>query len=200
MVKRLTMISILLAVCLVLAFPTSAAQMGSVSIRKVTLPVEIYRVAEKSGEATSVFAKALSEPLTQEILTPETARKLKTYAETNKLKGQTATPDGNKEISFAALEEGYYLICSRAEKGEFAPFLVRIPMTIGQKLVYDIEATPKVQTPNTPNTPATPVKPKPNIPQTGNVQWPKYLMLVLGGAAIVAGFVEVLRGREKTYE
>lgn len=198
--KRLTMISILLAVCFALVFPASAAQMGSVSIRNVTLPVVIHKVAEKNGEATSAFAKALSEPLTQETLTPETARKLKTYAETNKIKGQTAAPDGSEEISFTALEEGYYLICSRAEKGEFAPFLVRIPMTIGQKLVYDIEATPKAQIPDTPNTPATPVKPKPNIPQTGNIQWPKYLLLVLGGAAIVAGFVEVLRGREKIYE
>lgn len=196
--KRLTNISIFLAVCLALAFPVSAAQTGSVAVANVKHSVVMYPVADKSGAATPDFTKALSQPLTQEDLTPETAKKLKAYAETNKIKGKTPTPDGAKEVSFNSLEEGYYLICSTAEKGEFAPFLVRIPMTIGQKLVYDIKATPKSELPGAPS--GKPIQLKPNIPQTGFIQWPKYLLLILGGAAIIAGFVQVLRGREKTYE
>ena len=91
-------------------------------------------------------------------------------------------------------------MCSVGEKAEFAPFLVQIPMTIGEKKVYDIQAEPKVDNPPESSTPSQPVDPEPEIPQTGAILWPKYLLLGLGAVLILAGIIEALRGREKEYE
>lgn len=198
--RKLRIANLILLLCLALTFPVSAAEAGSLALCNVKSPAVLYRVADEMGTATQAFSSVLTETLTENALTPELARQLQTYAKGQEIPGQTGTPDNSGQISFSILEEGCYLVCSTAEKGEFAPFLIRVPMTIGDKLVYDIQATPKSEIPNDPNAPGKPVDPQPNIPQTGNIQWPKYLLLVLGGAAIIAGFAEVLRGREKTYE
>ena len=41
------------------------------------------------------------------------------------------------------------------------------------------------------------VTPSPNIPQTGAILWPKYVLLSLGAVAILAGFVLILSCRRK---
>ncbi|MBR2311137.1 MAG: hypothetical protein IKA47_11510 [Oscillospiraceae bacterium] len=197
--RKLKTVSILFALLILLSLPVMAAQTGSLVVRNVKSPAVMYLVADANGVPTQDFAIAITENLTEDRLTPDAARKLQTHAEEKNLSGQTVTPDSSNLITFSLLEEGCYLVCSTAQPGEFAPFLIRVPMTIGDKLVYDIQASPKVD-PNNPNAPGKPVEPQPNIPQTGNIQWPKYLLLILGGVAILAGFVEVLRGREKTYE
>lgn len=198
--KKLRMLNILLMLCLALALPVSAARPGSLEICDVKSPAVIYHVADAAGAPTQAFAGALTENMTEENFSAEAAKQLQAYAKAENIPGQTGTPNDDSLISFPTLEEGCYLICSTAEAGEFAPFLIRIPMTIGGKPVYDIQASPKADTPEDPAGPGKPAEPQPDIPQTGAILWPKYLMLILGGAAIVLGFVEVLRGREKQYE
>lgn len=198
--KKLRIFSMLLALCLLLVFPVAAAQTGSLAIRNVELPAVLYQVADAEGVLTREFAGAITGGLTQENISADKARSLSTYAREHSVSGQTGTPDTEGSILFTSLEEGYYLACSTGETGEFAPFLIRVPMTIHEKLVYDIQAEPKVQTPSDPSAPTETVPPQPNIPQTGNIQWPKYLLLILGAAAVAAGLFQVLYWRGKQHE
>ena len=187
------------ALCLLFAVPVLAAQQGSLLLTKVEKPVMLFSVADSQGIPTADFAGTV-ETLTQNDLTPAMAKKLYQHAQDLELSGKTGTADENQEVFFASMEEGWYLVCSTAETAEFAPFLICLPMTIGEKTVYNIQAEPKVDSPTDPTGPSGYVDIQPNIPQTGAILWPKYLLLLLGAVAIAAGLIEVVRGREKKYE
>ncbi len=192
---------LLLAVmlCCLFAVFVSAAKPGSLLLTKVRKPAMVFRVADADGAPTEDFVGVVDQ-LTQTDLTPEVAKKFFQHVQNGNLLGETGTPNENNEIFFPSLTDGWYLVCSMAEEAEFAPFLICMPMTIGEGLVYDIQAEPKVETPVEPSVPSEPVTPQPNIPQTGAILWPQYLLLSLGAVAICAGLVEVYRGREKNYE
>lgn len=190
---------LIVTLCFSVAASASAAQQGSLLLTKVEKPVVLVMVADEQGIPTEDFAGTV-EKLTQSHLTPAVAQTFYKHFQQEELSGETGTPDHNREVAFPALQTGWYLVCSMGEKAEFAPFLISVPMTIGNKAVYHIQAEPKVDSPADPSQPTTPVEPKPNIPQTGAILWPKYLLLALGLAAIAAGLVEVIRGREKHYE
>jgi len=197
--KRQMLKLILAAVlCALLAVPVFAAEQGSLLLKDVEAPVVVFRAADASGVPVADFAGTV-EKLTAEDLKPEIAKKLYKQVQDKALSGQTGTPNADKEVFFASLDKGWYLVCSAGEKAEFAPFLICVPMTIGDKTVYDIQAEPKIDSPLDPG-PTDPIIPEPDIPQTGAIQWPKYLLLILGGLAIGAGVFEVLRGREKSHE
>lgn len=176
-----------------------AAEEGSLLLKNLESGAAIFRVADAQGYPTPDFA-GVTERLTAEDLKPAVAKKFYQRTMDKELAGQTDLPNGNHEIFFGGLEKGWYLVCSVGEKAEFAPFLVQIPMTIGEKKVYDIQAEPKVDNPPESSTPSQPVDPEPEIPQTGAILWPKYLLLGLGAVLILAGIIEALRGREKEYE
>lgn len=185
--------------CLLSAVPAMAAQQGSLLLTAVEKPVMLFLVADEQGIPTEAFAGVV-EKLTQDDLTPAMAKKFRQHAKDHALSGQTAAANENKEIFFDALNEGWYLVCSTAEQSEFTPFLICIPMSMDGKPVYHVHAEPKVDTTPDPSGPSTPVTPEPNIPQTGAILWPKYLLLILGAVAIGAGLLEVIRGRENKYE
>ena len=198
--RKLCCILVSAVTLLLLTIPVFAESTGSLTVSQVTEQVLLYRVTDENGIAVADFAPALTSPLTEDKLTPELARTLSNYAKEHNITGQALSPNALSDAIFPDLDLGGYLVCSTAQPGEFAPFLINIPMTIGGKPVFDIQATPKSETPSDPTGPVEPIEPKPNIPQTGNIQWPKYLLLILGGMAILAGFVETLRGQEKRYE
>lgn len=197
--RKLCKILTVAVTLMLLVIPVFAEDTGTLTVSQVTKPVVMYHVADENGIGVADFAPALEMTLTEDKLSADLARSLYAYAKENNITGQTLSPDTAGNVVFAPLDRGAYLVCSTAQPGEFAPFLIRIPMTIGGKTVFDIQATPKSDTTD-PSSPSEPVQPQPNIPQTGNIQWPKYLLLILGGMAILAGFVEILRGQEKRYE
>lgn len=199
MKKWISKMFLLIVLCFSVAVSASAAQQGSLLLTKVEKPVMLVLVADEQGIPTESFA-GTAEKLTQSDLTPAVAKTFYQHLQNKALSGETETPDHNKEVVFPDLQTGWYLVCSKGEKAEFAPFLIRVPMTLGNKTVYHIQAEPKVSDPADPTQPTDPVPPKPNIPQTGAILWPKYLLLALGVAAIGAGLVEVIRGREKRHE
>ena len=199
MKKWSSKILLAIAMCIFFAVPASAAQQGSLLLTKVEKPAMLFFVADEQGIPTEDFAGTV-EKLTQSDLTPAMAQTFYQHVQNKELSGETGVPDDNQEITFTSLKTGWYLVCSRGEKAEFAPFLLCIPITIGGKTVYNVLAEPKVNDPTDPTQPADPVSPKPNIPQTGAILWPKYLLLALGVAAIGAGLIEVTRGREKRHE
>lgn len=198
--SKLLKILTAVALLVLLAVPVLAQTQGSLVIRNVREPAVLYRVTDKDGVPAADFAGALEINLTEADLSSQLAQTLRTYGQEHGVTGQTAAPDGDGTIRYTSLEQGCYLVCSTAQPGEFAPFLVRIPMTIGGKTVYDIQAEPKTDTPGGSFSPQDPDVPQPDIPQTGNILWHKYLLLILGGITIIAGFVQILRGREKRYE
>lgn len=119
---------------------------------------------------------------------------------------------------FEELELGLYLVVqSQAAAGYYraAPFLVSVPMMENGKYVYEIDASPKVElekapvtppgepdkptpeepdhpTPDEPGTPVTPGTPgtptEPTLPQTGQLNWPVPVLVVLGLALVAVGW------------
>ncbi len=202
MKRRICNLLLTAVLCLLLAVPVCAAEQGSLLLKEVEHPAEIFVVADAQGIPTGAFADTV-EKLTRNDLTPAAAKVFYERVQSAKPSGVTVAADQSKKIFFSSLEEGWYLVCSKGEQAEFAPFLVAIPMRINSQSVYAVEAEPKVDSPVTPPTsskPSTPVTPEPNIPQTGVIQWPKYVLLILGAAAIGVGLVQVIAGQEKRYE
>lgn len=195
-------ISLLLAValCLVTALPVSGAQTGSLLIQKITAPTALYRVADAQGVLEEPFRAALTGELTEQTADAAQAKQLQQYVKEKAISGQEKMPDDKGEVFYPGLAEAYYLVCSLAETGEFAPFLLQIPLRSGDKILYDIQAEPKSEPPADPDDPSSPPPLQPQIPQTGFIQWPKYLLLALGAVCVAAGLIEALRGREKQHE
>lgn len=199
--KRISCCLLLAAMlCLLLSFPVFAAQTGSLLLKNISAPVTLFPVADARGALNASFSGALAEPLNQTNANAATAKAFQKYAKEKALSGQEKTPDEFKQVFYDQLQEGYYLVCSQAEPGEFAPFLLQIPMTVGDKTIYNVQAEPKAQQPGDPDGPSAPPPLQPVIPQTGHIQWPKYLLLILGAVCIAAGLFEGFRGREKRHE
>lgn len=201
--RKLNCLVLTFVLCLVCTFSVFAesGDMGSLVIKNVDRPVRVYLVARVDGTPTTDFAQACKEPLTEQTANAVMAKQLRDFVQNQTVSEMRQQPGNNRQVSFADLEQGYYLVCSTGSPGEFAPFMLRIPMTATGKEVYDVMAEPKRDTGSQPVNPAGPgVQVEPNIPQTGSLQWPKYLLLCLGAAAILWGAVDVVLGREKSYE
>lgn len=179
-----------------LTLPVSAAQQGSLLINNVDASVTCYAVADKDGVLVSDFAGSGVTTLSEQA---DLARQLKNYALDNQLVGQTLTPDDAGEVLFTPMDEGWYLVCSNVSPGEFAPFLMQIPTRVGDNVIYNVQATPKEETPAE-TQPGGAGEAEPNIPQTGHIQWPKYLLLALGALCVLAGASMTVLGRERRYD
>lgn len=93
--------------------------------------------------------------------------------------GKTAVIGDDGTACFTNLEKGYYLLVQEtAPKGYFAmrPFFVSIPSEIDDQAQYHIEAHPKLQQ-----------IPEENLPQTGQLQWPAWLLAGMGLVAMGMG-------------
>lgn len=188
------------ALCLLLSFPVSAARLGSLLVKKISQPVVMYHIADPQGATTEDFSGALTDALTDTNMGAAEAKKLQQYAKEQNLSGQEKSPDETGEVFYDGLEEGFYLVCSLAEKGEFAPFILKMPTVAGDKIIYNVQAEPKTGGSDDSGDPSEPPVIGPAIPQTGNIQWPKYLLLILGAVLILAGLAEGFRGLERRRE
>ena len=93
--------------------------------------------------------------------------------------GKTAVIRNDGTACFTNLEKGYYLLVQEtAPKGYLAmrPFFISIPSEIDDQVQYHIEARPKLQQ-----------IPEENLPQTGQLQWPVWLLLGMGMIAMGTG-------------
>ena len=189
----------LLLLLSLLVLPVSAAQEGSLLINNADSPATLYVVADQDGKLTEAFTGCGLAAITEETATAENAKLLRTYVQSSHLAGQVLEPTAERQIIFAPLKESWYLVCSNSSPGEFAPFLVQVPTMVGDNQIYHIQATPKEDSQPEQTLPATPVEPEPNIPQTGYLQWPKYLLLTMGGLLVLAGAVLILAGLEERH-
>ena len=199
--KRKMVWLFLIVFCLLFGCITAAAmEVGSLCVEGVEAPVCLYHVAGFDGVLTEDFRDAEVTDLSEETAVVQNAKILYSYVCDRGLAGKEIAPDQAGQAVFTPLEEGIYLVCSLAEEGEFTPFLVSIPTRIQDELIYHVQAKPKEEAPTEPTDPtqpSEPVEPEPEIPQTGSNVWPQYILLAAGVLCIVAGFVDLIRGREK---
>ena len=195
--RRITRTLFVLILLITVAAIVFATDGGSLTISKVSAGTILYQVANENGVPVPDFTSVHPEKLSADKLTPELAEDLYDHAVEKNISGQKAELDQDGNVVYSNLPKGYYLVCSDKQEPEFVPFLVSIPLTINDQEVYDIVATPKKDDPEGPFKPADPKPPEPDIPQTGHILWPKYLLLILGAVTIMAGLVEIVVGREK---
>lgn len=169
----------------------------------------LYTVAKlEDGQEvyTGGFA-ACTLPL-KRLSSPALAKGLETFAKTKKLKGITVRIGDNGKVQFSNLPLGLYLIVQEEAAKDYAPlesFLVTVPVTEDDKLVYDVDATPKAGTATSPTDPTKPTEPtkptKPTEPtkpttgggsggkayQTGHTLWPIIVLGALGSSFVLIG-------------
>ena len=186
--------------CLALCISTASAdEVGSLCLKGIHDSVRLYHVATADFVLTEPFQGVTGIDTEHLSTSPEAAKILSEFAQLNEISGRTQTADSAGAVRFAPLEEGLYLACSLASEPEFLPFIVTIPMEINGKTVYHILAEPKIQDPSGPTAPPPPVEPEPEpeIPQTGISVWPKYILLAAGTVLLVAGLIDLFRGRRE---
>ena len=151
----------LLVLLLLLAGTAHAA--GITGSIRLTLPaggtVTLYRVAAaESGELLPVADFAPFGGSFSDLPTPELARELAQFAQDQGIPGVTQAIGPEKTVVFGDLEPGLYLLVQHTPSPGYdpmEPFLVTIPMEIGDTVCYDIDAAPKVTVTDRPLSPAT---------------------------------------------
>lgn len=150
----------------------------------------------------------------------ELAVKLFSYAQSNKIYGNTLSIDNNGITVFSKLKPGLYLFAqNKATKGynTVNPFLVSLPAFENGEYVYNIDATPKMEpltvapedptkpqdpaNPQYPMDPATPggQTPTDKLPQTGQLNWPVPVLALLGLLSFAIGWIIFFSRRDKNH-
>ena len=123
----------------------------------------------------------------------------------NKVPAYSTAKNQNGKAVFSDLELGLYLIVqTEASEGyePLKPFLISVPMNEGGHYVYEVSAEGKFQLeqkpePTTP-TPTTPSEP--TLPQTGQLNWPIPVLVVLGLGLFSFGWVLRFGRKKNGYE
>lgn len=123
--RRRILLFFAICVLLALAVPVDGAEACTGSIRVAAGRMTLYRV--DGGDL-------------QNWSDPTAARALADYVQTNGIPGVTRTADETGHVVFGGLQPGLYLLMG---PGDIPPFLVPIPMKVGEQLYYEIQAAPK---------------------------------------------------------
>lgn len=174
----------------------------------------IYRVGEiveddgnYSFALTDAFAgsKASLEDLNSAALPV----KLEEYAEEKKIEGVTEKVSDKGLCEFGTdkgLELGLYLIVQKEAGEGYNPvnsFLVSLPQYEDGKYIYNVDASPKVDdsVPVPTTKPVEPTKPSGSkLPQTGQLNWPVPMLVMLGLGVFAAGWYLRFGKKPEEYE
>lgn len=118
------------------------------------------------------------------------AQELLTLAKEMELE-KIAAPIEAGQAVFADLMPGLYVVWQDKEDATegfetIAPFLISCPRFETDKYVTNVVANPKV---GFETVPPTTTPPPPNLPQTGQLNWPVPVLAISGAALFVVGFV-----------
>ncbi|SEP75465.1 hypothetical protein SAMN02910289_00544 [Lachnospiraceae bacterium RM5] len=155
------------------------------------------------------------------------------YAEEKGLTGTIKNIDENGNVSFEDLELGLYLITQKDDiTGSYivCPFLVSVPIEIDGKVLYSVDATPKVligqvaeqesteettiveetsketettsmeETTKEEITTGKTTETEVKIPQTGMLIWPVILLFLTGILSVFLGIYLKVLSKQKRYE
>lgn len=153
---------------------------------------------------TDAFAES-GESL-ENIQSARLAKQLAQYAKDHNIKGTEKKIDSKGSVLFSGLSTGLYLIIqTKAADGYNAaePFLVSVPMQENGVYIYNVDASPKIELfrePETTPTKTPEVPSKPMLPQTGQLNWPVPVMVVLGLILFSAGWTLRCGKKKGSYE
>lgn len=127
------------------------------------------------------------------ISSPEFAAKLAYFAGENGIKGTERGIDINGRVSFKGLTAGLYLaVQENPAEGydKIEPFAVTLPLLENDEWKYDADATPKTGTEGEtqPSEPGTTEPDEPELPYTGQLYWPVFVLLAVGVIVFATGF------------
>ena len=160
----------------------------------------LYRVGQISEDSDGfVLVDSLPQdgPDLENLQDPELAETLIDLALVNKLPPHTAPISDGKAV-FSDLMSGVYVVSqsSGQETVGYAPinpFLISMPQWQSNTYVYDLTASPKVPLVPSPTEPTQPQPTEPvdtpDLPQTGQLNWPVPLMAILGLALFGIGWI-----------
>lgn len=97
--------------------------------------------------------------------------------------GESRQIDGSGTANFENLRPGVYLLTQKVPADGYLtmkPFCVSLPITVNGKLIYEINAAPKLQ-------------PKDKLPQTGQLVWPAWAFIGMGLTFIGIGLSNLKR-------
>lgn len=158
---------ILLILLLAVAVPVTGTQLSG----SICLTMSRQGGAVSGGTVTLYDVTALDHSAEPENL----VRLVKSAG----INGITRQVDADGKVEYMDLSEGYYLLIQETAAEGFAPmspFCVSIPLKVGDRLQYHIEAFPKLE-------PA----PENQLPQTGQIRLPVWGLMVGGSALIILG-------------
>lgn len=186
--KRIT--ALFLSILLLLSLCVTALGHEAPDLTKkgtITIQWKFQGDALPDGALRAYQGKDLSE----KNLTPELAKELAGMVKASSAIKPASFKSG--VVTFDNLELGLYLIVqTKSISGyeKIAPFLVSVPLWDKDHYLYEINVSEKFEIkkePPTPGTPETPDQPGDKLPQTGQVNWPMPVLLILGLALIVTG-------------
>ena len=120
---------------------------------------------------------------------PQVAKELAAKAAEAKLVGITA-PIQKGEAVFADVEPGLYVVVQEEATEGFEamnPFLISMPKFENGVYVTEVKVDPKVSLEKKPEPPSEP--PPPNLPQTGQLNWPVPLLAAGGLVMVLLGWI-----------
>ena len=153
-----------------------------------------YRVGEvQEADGNYLFVKTEAmeafEGTYENIGSAELAESIAAYVEEKNIESYGEAENTNGRAIFSDLKTGLYLIVqTEASEGyePLKPFLVSIPMNEDGHYIYDVNAEGKFEL-YKPVTP--PDTPDPELPHTGQLNWPIPVLVVSGLLLFVAGWV-----------
>lgn len=180
----------------------------TVTIRDEEKPVSggalvFYQVAyvnEDDGNYTFQFTEAFAScGLSLEDITDrDLPAALAEFVKNANPEGTTAVVGSDGKATAAELPLGLYLVTQRTAAPGYEPinaFLVTVPMTGEEGLIYDVDASPKVGT-VTPKPTEPPTEPtEPEIPYTGQTWWPVPLLAIGGLLLVSLGWILLRKNR-----
>ena len=219
-------IALLLALCLLcMASVTAYAHEVPDENQKGTITVKMeydgkavaggtltaYRVGQiQESDGNYAFAKtdamAAFAGSYADITSADLAESVAAFVAENKVPAYSTAKNQNGKAVFSDLELGLYLIVqTEASEGyePLKPFLISVPMNEGGHYVYEVSAEGKFQLAQKPQptTPTTPPKPsEPTLPQTGQLNWPIPVLVVLGLCLFSFGWVLRFGRKKNGYE
>lgn len=123
--RRRILLFFAICVLLALAVPVEGAEPGTGTIRVAAGRMTLYRV--DGGDLPNWSD-------------PAAARAWADHVQADGIPGVTRTADETGHVVFDGLQPGLYLLMG---PGDIQPFLVPIPMKVGERLYHEIQAAPK---------------------------------------------------------
>ena len=165
--------------------------------------LKLYMVADVVSENGDYFFAYTEDfagcaiPVT-ELDSAELPQALADIAEEKNLPGAVEPINNAGRVKFGDLELGLYLVVQEEPAPGFKkinPFLVSVPRNDDGRYIYDVDTAPKnlpgpeEEPTNPPTEPTEPPPPgDPELPQTGQLNWPVPMLAVLGMLLVTAGF------------